>query len=69
MEEKELRANADRFTGFAGLYGSVRPRPNPELLDLLTQFAAVPHNGKPQLVVDLGCGTGFYYLAPPPKEQ
>ncbi|RYE93514.1 MAG: class I SAM-dependent methyltransferase [Myxococcales bacterium] len=55
-ESPSLRANVDRFRGFAGQYDSVRPRPPPALLDLLGRLAG---GELPALVVDLGSGTGL----------
>jgi SAM-dependent methyltransferase len=52
----ELRANAARFTGFADLYDRARPSPPVELAPLLTSYAGVEI---PDLVVDLGSGTGL----------
>ena len=49
-------ANADRFSGFAGLYDRVRPTPPPALAELLCRYAGVD---RPRLVVDLGSGTGL----------
>jgi SAM-dependent methyltransferase len=49
-------ANADRFSGFAGLYDRVRPTPPAALADLLCRYAGV---SRPSLVVDLGSGTGL----------
>jgi ubiquinone/menaquinone biosynthesis C-methylase UbiE len=54
--ESEFASNIERFTGFAELYDKRRPSPPPILLDLLTQAANSP---VPELVVDLGCGTGL----------
>jgi SAM-dependent methyltransferase len=42
--------------GFASGYDRFRPRPPRVLLDLLCRYARVE---QPQLVVDLGCGTGL----------
>jgi ubiquinone/menaquinone biosynthesis C-methylase UbiE len=42
--------------GFASRYQTVRPRPPGALVDLLLQLAQVD---RPDLVVDLGCGTGL----------
>src|SRR5262245_52915579 len=41
---------------FAEQYQAVRPRPPEALVDLLTQYARC---ARPQLVADLGCGTGL----------
>ena len=44
-----------RFSGFADLYDEVRPVPPRELGDVLSSYCA----GRPNLVVDLGSGTGL----------
>ncbi len=46
----------DVWTGKASSYDRTRPTPPTPLLDLLTQFIHKPH---PDLVVDLGSGTGL----------
>lgn len=48
--------NISRFTGFADLYNRHRAGPPAVLAGLITQFTGVP---KPELVVDLGSGTGL----------
>ena len=50
-----LDANARRFSGFADLYDTVRPVPPLVLADVLATYAG----GRPDLVVDLGSGTGL----------
>lgn len=50
-----LEANADRFSGFADLYDTVRPEPPSALADVISGYAG----GQPALVVDLGSGTGL----------
>jgi SAM-dependent methyltransferase len=50
-----LDAGANRFTGFAELYEAVRPVPPTDLGDLLVSYCGT----QPQLVVDLGSGTGL----------
>ncbi|MEP7201239.1 MAG: class I SAM-dependent methyltransferase [Ilumatobacteraceae bacterium] len=50
-----LDANADRFSGFADLYDTVRPTPPSVLAEVVTKYA----RGRPALTVDLGCGTGL----------
>jgi SAM-dependent methyltransferase len=52
----DFSANIERFTGFAGLYDDYRPKPPTVIVDLLIQIAQTQ---RPQLVVDLGCGTGL----------
>jgi SAM-dependent methyltransferase len=51
-----LDANANRFSGFADLYDTVRPVPPTELADVITRYAG---DQRPAVVVDLGCGTGL----------
>jgi SAM-dependent methyltransferase len=50
-----LDANAHRFSGFADLYDTVRPVPPVALAGVLATYAG----GAPNLVVDLGSGTGL----------
>jgi len=54
-DRAHVAANTDRFSGFAELYDSQRPRPPEIIVDLLTQLAA---KDRP-VVVDLGSGTGL----------
>jgi SAM-dependent methyltransferase len=53
-----LNAQRSRYTtpGFADCYDAYRPRPPAALLDVLLQLA---HTARPDLVVDLGSGTGI----------
>jgi SAM-dependent methyltransferase len=51
----ELKANADRFAGFADLYDDVRPVPPATLVEVITGYVGA----QPELVVDLGSGTGL----------
>lgn len=47
--------NADRFSGFAGVYENARPKMPKYPADIICRYL-----GKtPQLVVDMGCGTGL----------
>lgn len=47
--------NADRFSGFADIYESARPKVPKYPIDIICRYL-----GKaPQLVVDMGCGTGL----------
>jgi SAM-dependent methyltransferase len=48
--------NVERFSGFADLYDKYRPEPPAILASILTGLADAP---TPDLVVDLGCGTGL----------
>jgi SAM-dependent methyltransferase len=50
-----LRAGADRFSGFGDLYDGVRPVPPVELGGLIAAYCGAA----PELVVDLGSGTGL----------
>lgn len=52
----DLTANAERFTGFADLYDSVRPTPPTALATILASYAG---GDRPGRVVDLGSGTGL----------
>ena len=51
-----MHPNLERFSGFADLYDRHRPRPPQILRDLLLAVAGTDH---PDLVVDLGSGTGL----------
>ena len=52
----DLEANAARFGGYSDLYDRVRPTPPAALATLLCRYAGV---GTPDLVVDLGSGSGL----------
>lgn len=52
----DFSGNIARFTGFAVAYDQFRPAPPAILSELLTRFARTNY---PDLVVDLGCGTGL----------
>jgi len=52
----DFSANIDRFTGFADHYDKFRPQPPAVLADILCRLAQTRH---PELVVDLGSGTGL----------
>jgi len=62
--KKEKRAfrmdigNADRFTGFAGLYDAARPAMPLFPVEIITAYLGK----RPGLVVDMGCGTGLSTL-------
>ncbi len=49
-------SSIERFSGFADLYDTYRPRPPAILTDILRELAGAAH---PSLVVDLGSGTGL----------
>ncbi|UJX40803.1 class I SAM-dependent methyltransferase [Desulfovibrio sp. JY] len=51
-----LQSNADRFEGLAAVYEASRPAPPVVLAQLLCRYAGVE---RPELVVDLGSGTGL----------
>ncbi|QAT50880.1 class I SAM-dependent methyltransferase [Caproiciproducens sp. NJN-50] len=51
--------NADRFTGFAGLYDGARPHCPPQAIEEIKRYLG----RSPETVVDLGCGTGLSTLA------
>jgi hypothetical protein len=53
-----LNTQRSRYThpGFADCYDAYRPRPPAALLDVLLQIA---HTTRPDLIVDLGSGTGI----------
>src|SRR3954468_4102853 len=55
LSQPSLDAGAARFFGFAGLYHGVRPLPPADLGRLLAAYCG----GRPELVVDLGSGTGL----------
>lgn len=52
----DLEANAARFDGLAEVYEASRPSPPVMLVDVLCRYAGV---SRPDLVVDLGSGTGL----------
>ena len=56
QDDLDLPANIERFTGFAHCYDAHRPEPPPVLAEILTRRAQVE---RPDLVVDLGSGTGL----------
>lgn len=47
--------NADRFSGFADVYESARPKVPKYPIDVICRYLG----RNPQLVVDMGCGTGL----------
>jgi len=53
---ENISATIERFSGFADAYDRHRPEPPRVLAALLTQIARC---SVPELVVDLGCGTGL----------
>lgn len=56
MFKKDYSANIERFTGFADIYDQHRPHPPAILGELLPRIARTP---RPNLVVDIGSGTGL----------
>lgn len=53
---EDFSGNIGRFTGFADLYDRYRASPPAVLAELVAQFTGV---ARPELVVDLGSGTGL----------
>ncbi|MEO7003695.1 MAG: class I SAM-dependent methyltransferase [Ktedonobacterales bacterium] len=58
--EQGFRTRIGFWDGVAAEYDAYRPQPPAMLFDILTQLARAP---RPQLVVDLGSGTGLSTLA------
>jgi ubiquinone/menaquinone biosynthesis C-methylase UbiE len=52
----DFSATVERFSGFADLYDKYRPTPPEILADVVLQMAQIE---TPQLIVDLGSGTGL----------
>jgi SAM-dependent methyltransferase len=55
-KDEDYSANAARFSGFADLYDRYRPQPPAVLVEVLVRLTG---SKQPELVVDLGCGTGL----------
>jgi ubiquinone/menaquinone biosynthesis C-methylase UbiE len=51
-----MSKNYTIWSGIAELYDTYRPQPPHILMDMFTQLI---HTSRPQLVVDIGCGTGL----------
>jgi trans-aconitate methyltransferase len=51
----DLKANVERFMGFADVYDAARPTPPADLVDLLLRYAG---RTRAACVADIGCGTG-----------
>lgn len=56
MTQTDFQGNIERFSGFADNYDRNRPEPPEALAEVLTRLAKRPF---PDLVVDLGSGTGL----------
>ncbi len=56
FSQRLIDASGYAREGFASTYDRFRPRPPRELLDVLCRYARAP---RPELVVDLGSGTGL----------
>ena len=56
VQESDFASNIERFTGFAEIYDTYRPHPPAILLEVLPRLAKIE---TPNLVVDLGSGTGL----------
>jgi len=52
------RLNADRFLGFADIYDAARPQCPQYIIEIAEKYLG----GRPNLVADLGCGTGLSTL-------
>ncbi|MGL5353829.1 MAG: class I SAM-dependent methyltransferase [Clostridium sp.] len=55
MEKEFIKANVDRFSKGAKKYNSSRPTPPKEIVDIAIKYLGY----KPNIVIDLGCGTGL----------
>ncbi|RCX16437.1 methyltransferase family protein [Fontibacillus phaseoli] len=55
IPEGNLQSNIERFSGFAELYDQHRPEAPELVADILTAYL----EKRPELVLDLGCGTGL----------
>lgn len=53
-----LQSNVARFSGFADVYDNYRPEAPEMVTEILTQYL----QREPELVMDLGCGTGLSTL-------
>lgn len=51
----DLSKNAARFHGFAGIYDQARPKMPHDPIEIICRYLG----RKPELAVDLGCGTGL----------
>ncbi|MEF2967453.1 class I SAM-dependent methyltransferase [Paenibacillus sp. M1] len=58
IPEGNLRSNVERFSGFADVYDRYRPEAPKLVVELLSNYL----ERKPDLVMDLGCGTGLSTL-------
>lgn len=53
--KENLQLNADRFLGFADVYDDARPKSPEKVPEIIIRYL----EKTPELVVDLGCGTGL----------
>jgi len=53
-----LQSNVERFSGFANVYDAYRPEAPEMVTEILTRYL----QREPELVMDLGCGTGLSTL-------
>jgi len=56
--QNDIQKNADRFTGFADVYDTTRPKSPEKVKEIILRYLGK----KPSVVVDLGCGTGLSTL-------
>lgn len=54
-DDPKAEINAERFTGFADIYETSRPTVPARAIEIITDY----FGGVPDIVVDMGCGTGL----------